>query len=212
VTDWEGLAREKQARYEVSHGQLDERAIVRLGNVAYATGLAALMAGSPAAPAWLLLAARHWRASWDLGPGAGSWGRPVGAVKAAVLAGDEAAIDELVGWTLGLDPVGAASPIGRYAAALAFLARRRDVDAAAVAATLRCRDDFPHDVGDALTAIANGDEPGVAPAVESVVRSFETREAHLEGVAVADTALVLRELAHRHGLACELRASPVLPG
>ena len=211
MTDWEGLAREKQVRYEVSHGELDERAVARLGNVAYAAGLASLMAGSPAAPSWLLLAANHWRTSWGLGPGAGSWGRPVGALKAALLARDEAAVDEVAGWTLGLDTINAASPIGRYAATLAFLARRRDDEAAAVAATLRRHDDFPRDVGEALNAIATGDEAAVAPAVESVVRSFEARDQHLEGVAVADTALVLCELARRHGLVCDLRASPVLP-
>jgi len=211
VTDWEALAREKRARYERSHGELDERAVVRLGNLAYAAGLASLMAGAPSARDWLLRAAERWRASWELGPGVDSWGRPVGALKAALLAGDEAAVDDLAAWTLGLDGAAAASPIGRYAAALAFLARRRDDDAAAIAATLRGRDDFPLDVGEALAAIADGDEARVAPAVESVVRSFETREEHLEGVAVADTALVLRKLALRHGLACELRASPVLP-
>ena len=211
MTDWEALAREKQAHYEVTHGELDERAVVRLGNLAYAAGLASLMAGSPSAGAWLLLAAEHWRASWDLGSGVDAWGRPVGALKAALLAGDEVVLDELAGWTLGLGSAAAASPIGRYAAVLAFLVRRRDDDAAAVAATLRGRDDFPHDVGEALAAIADGDEASVAPAVESVVLSFESREEHLEGVAVADTALVLRELAHRRGLVCELRASPVLP-
>ena len=41
---------------------------------------------------------------------------------------------------------------------------------------------------------------GYIEAVESVVGSFETREDYLEDVAVADTALVLQELAQRRGL------------
>ena len=212
MTDWLELAREKQARYEMSYGELDERAVVRLGNAAYAAGLALLMAGSPAAAEWLLRAAERWRASWDLGSSVDSWGRPAGAVKAALLAGDGAIVDELAGWTLALGAADSPSPIGRYAAALALLATGRDDEAAKLADTLRDRDDFPRDVGDALAAIAVRNERGADRAVDSVVRSFEERQDYLEDVAVADTALVLCELARRRGLACELRASPVLPG
>ena len=42
-------------------------------------------------------------------------------------------------------------------------------------------------------------------------RTFETRDEHLEDVAVADTALVLQELARRRGIEHVLPASPVLP-
>jgi hypothetical protein len=211
MTDWAGLAREKQARYDTSHGELDERAVVRLGNAAYAAGLALLMAGSPSASEWLVRAAEHWRASWDLGAGVDSWGRPAGAVKAVLLARDGARVEQLAGWTLTLGAADSASPIGRYAATLALLTMERDDEAAALAATLRGREDFPPDVADALAAVAARDEPGAAAAVDSVVRSFETRQDYLEDVAVADTALVLHELARRHALAWELRPSPVLP-
>ena len=211
ISDWDQLAREKQQRYEVSHGDLDERAVVRLGNLAYAAGLSLLMTGSPSAAEWLLLAAEHWRTSWDLGERRDSWGRPVGAVKAALLAGDEATVAELAGWTLSLGAADASSPIGLYAASLAFLAKRRDDDAAPLAAALRRSDDFPCDVAEALAALAAGDKAGFLRAVDEVVRSFETRHEYLEDVAVADTALVLCELARRHGLACELSPSPVLP-
>jgi hypothetical protein len=44
-----------------------------------------------------------------------------------------------------------------------------------------------------------------------VVDSFERREEYLEDVAVADTALVLQELARRRGIAHDLPPSPVLP-
>jgi hypothetical protein len=44
-----------------------------------------------------------------------------------------------------------------------------------------------------------------------VLRSFETRDAYLEDVAVADTVLVLQALASARGLAPTLE-SPLLPG
>lgn len=211
MTDWLALAAEKQARYSSSHGALDERAVVRLGNAAYAAGLALLMARSADAGEWLLRAALRWRASWDLGPGADSWGRPVGALKASVLARDADAAAELARWTLGLETVAAASPIGRYAGALALLVARQDDEARDVAATLCARDDFPGDVGDALVAIGSAEAEALSPALASVVRSFETRDDYLEDVAVADTALVLHALARIRGLACVLPQSSVLP-
>ena len=211
MTDWVAVARAKQARYESPHGELDERAVVRLGNAAYAAGLALLMAGSPDAPAWLLRAAESWRASWELGTGVDTWGRPVGALKAALLAGSDDTVEALAAWTLSLGAAAAASPIGRYAAVLALLSTEGVDSASAHVEWLRGRDDFPSDVAEALAAIAACDQGRLEPAVASIVRSFETRGDHLEDVAVADTALVLHVLAHRRGLACALPASPVLP-
>jgi hypothetical protein len=209
VSGWAALAREKQARYESPHGRLDERALVRQGNTAYAAGLCLRMAGSAGCAAWFLRAADAWRASWDLGSATDAWGRPVGALKAALLAGDEQAIETHATWTLGLRPLDRASPIGRYAGVLALLAS--DGDATAAARPLQRRDDFPADVADALAAVADGDEHALGPAVESVVRSFERRVQHLEDVPVADTALVLQVLARRRGLACVLPRSGLLP-
>jgi hypothetical protein len=211
LIDWASVADAKRARYDAPHGELDERAVVRLGNAAYAAGLSLLMVGSPAAAEWLLRAAERWRASWDLGPGIDSWGRPAGVLKAALLAADMRAVDDLAAWTLELGSTHAASPIGRYAAVLALLATRKFEEAAALAGPLRGRDDFPHDVAEALAAIAAGDEARLGPAADSVVHSFETRRDHLEDVAVADTALVLQALARSRGLRCELPASRVLP-
>ena len=211
MTDWLALAAEKQARYSSSHGALDERAVVRLGNAAYAAGLALLMARSPDAAEWLRRAAERWRASWDLGAGVDSWGRPVGALKASVLAHDDDTAVELACWTLGLGTVTAASPIGRYGGALALVVARQYDEAADVAATLCALDDFPRDVGDALVAIASSDAGALPPALSSVVRSFETRDDYLEDVAVADTALVLHSLARTRGLESVLPCSPVLP-
>jgi hypothetical protein len=209
--DWIPLAEEKQARYEATYGEEDERAIVRRGNAAYAAGLALLMTGDPAAPEWLMRAAERWRASWDAGAASDAWGRPVGAIKASLLAGDDAAAAELARWALELGSATAPSPIGRYAATLALLVLERWPEARHVAESLRERDDFPHDVGDALAFIAAPDPVDYAEAIDSIVTSFETRSEYLEDVPVADTALVLDRLAALRGIPHELPDSPTLP-
>jgi hypothetical protein len=206
--NWIPVAHEKQARYEAQHGELDERSLVRKGNTAYAAGLALLMAGDPAFADWFRRAAARWRESWS---GGESWGRPIGALKASLLAHDEAAVDEVARWTLELGSATAVSPIGRYAAALALLALERWREGRHVAESLRGVDDFPQDVAGALAYIAAHDVVGYIEAVESVVTSFETRAEHLEDVPVADTALVLQELARKRGIEHTLSASPVLP-
>jgi hypothetical protein len=206
--NWIPTAQAKQARYEEQHGELDERSMVRNGNVAYAAGLALLMAGDPAAADWLRRAAARWRESWS---GGESWGRPIGALKASLLAHDDAAVEELADWTLELRTATADSPIGRYGATLALLALERWPEARHVAESLRGANDFPQDVADALAGIAAHDVVGYVEAVESVVTSFETRGEYLEDVAVADTTLVLQELARKRGIEHTLPASPVLP-
>ncbi|MDX6452362.1 MAG: hypothetical protein QOH16_2411 [Gaiellaceae bacterium] len=205
---WIPTAEDRKARFEDQHGELDERSIVRKGNAAYAAALALLMAGDVDSAEWFRRAAVTWRESWR---GGESWGRPIGALKASLLARDEAAVHELAPWALSLGTATAESPIGRYAATLALLALGRWPEARHVAESLRGRDDFPHDVADALAYIAAHDVVGYAEAVESVVDSFETRDDYLEDIAVADTALVLRELAQRRGIEHALPASPVLP-
>ncbi|MBA3844278.1 MAG: hypothetical protein H0X39_16955 [Actinobacteria bacterium] len=209
--DWIPLAAEKQARYEAHYGDADERAIVRRGNAAYAAGLALLMAGDPAAGGWLRRAAARWRESWDAGDGREAWGRPIGALKASLLARDEAAVTELARWALELDSATAESPIGRYAGTLALLSLNRWHEARHVAVSLSERDDFPHDVAAALAAIAAHDVVAYGDAVESVAASFVTRTDFLEDVAVADTALVLNELARRREIEHDLSVSAVLP-
>ena len=80
-----------------------------------------------------------------------------------------------------------------------------------VAESLRERDDFPRDVADTLAYISAHDVVGYVEAVEAVVRSFETREEFLEDMKVADTALVLAELARRRDIEMPLPASAFLP-
>ena len=206
--NWIPTAEEKKARFLEQHGELDERSAVRKGNAAYAAALALRMAGDVDSAEWFSRAAATWRSSWA---GGESWGRPIGALKASLLARDDAALDELAPWALSLGTATAESPIGRYAAALALLALGRWPEARQVAESLRERDDFPQDVADGLAYIAAHDVVGYIEAVESVVDSFESREEYLEGIAVADTALVLQELARRRGIEHTLPASPVLP-
>ena len=86
----------------------------------------------------------------------------------------------------------------------------RDAEARVHADTIRIRDDFPADVGDALAFIAAQDVVGYAVAIESVLASFEARDEYLEDLPVADTVLVLQALAGRRGMAAEL-SSPLLP-
>lgn len=207
--NWIPTAEEKQARYEEQHGELDERSQVRKGNAAYAAGLALLMAGDPAAADWFRKAAARWRESWS---GGESWGRPIGALKASLLARDDAAVEEVARWALELGTATADSPIGRYAATLALLALGRWAEARHVAESLRGTDAFPQDVADALAYISADDVVGYIEAVDAVVESFETREEFLEDMPVADTALVLQELARTRGIEYVPPASPVLPG
>jgi hypothetical protein len=203
--DWGAVAERARRRYERAG-----TAVLR-GNVAYATGLALLMAGSVGeARAWLEQAASAWRESWaDATPT--SWGRPIGVVKALLLAGDDDGASAAAEWALSLGCEDAESPIGRYAATLALLTLARFEEARRQANTLRERDDFPHDVADALAFIAAPDVVAYTEAAESVLTSFETRDQYLEGVAVADTVLVLQVLAARRGIAADLSDSPVLP-
>src|SRR3954453_5379011 len=70
--NWILTSEEKKSRYEQQHGDLDERSIVRKGNIAYGAGLALLMAGDPEAAVWLRRAAGCWRESWS---GGEAWGR-----------------------------------------------------------------------------------------------------------------------------------------
>ncbi|HEV8179083.1 MAG TPA: hypothetical protein VGP54_02135 [Gaiellaceae bacterium] len=169
----------------------DERQLVQLANAAWAAGLSLLMAGDrEGAAEWLRRAAARYRESWDAGAAADAWGRPIGAMKALLIAGEDP--EEAARWALDAGAADAGSPIGRYAGALALLVLERDEEAAAVAATLG--DGFPSDVAGALRALAARDADAYAAAVAAVRRSFETRDDFLEDITVPDTALALDAL------------------
>jgi hypothetical protein len=215
--DFEDLLQRAQARYADGESRLPEdpderqRQLTRLGNVANAAGLSLLMLGrTDEAREWLDRAAQRWRESFEHAP-PGSWGRPIGALKARIVAGDWAGAEDEARWALELGAPTAESPIGRYAGALALLTLGRDEEARRVANSLHGVEAFPEDVADALRMLAAGDDAiGYIDAVESVLESFETREAYLEDVPVADTVIVLQALAGRRDLVAELD-SPLLP-
>jgi hypothetical protein len=216
VTDWAEHVERERARYEDGEARLPDaaderqRQLTRMGNAAGGAGLALLMQGrSEEAAGWLARAAERYRESFEDAP-PGSWGRPIGAVKARVLADDWAGAEQDARWALATGAAESESPIGRYAACLALLVLGRDEEARELAASLRGLADFPADVADAIHSLAAGDAAGYEPAVRSVLRSFETREEYLEGIAVADTVLVLQALAARRRLVIGL-TSPLLP-
>lgn len=196
--DWRERYERAAARYAAGETrEPDERQLVQLANAAWAAGLSLLMAGDrEGAAEWLRRAAGRYHESWDAGSSPDAWGRPIGAVKALLIAGDDAG--EAAAWTLGLRAAEAESPIGRYAGALALLVLGRDDEAASLAESLGA--DFPDDVAAALRALAAHDADAYRDAVASVRRSFETREHFLEDVPVPDTALALDALAARRGL------------
>lgn len=214
--DWAQRADAAIARYRDGERRLDgadedprQRQLTRLGNTAWAAGLSFLMAGQQTESAvWLRCAALRYRESWEEAP-PDSWGRPIGAMKSLLLAGDDATV--AAQWALDAGAAEAASPIGAYAGTLALLVLGRDVDARVLATTLRGREDFPQDVADAVATVAAADAAGYRVAVEDVLQSFETRTDFLEDVAVADTVLVLQLLATSRDVSVELPASPRLP-
>ena len=181
-----------------------------MGNAAGAAGLSLLMTGDAAGSReWFERAAERYRESYGDAP-SGSWGRPIGALKAHVLADDWDGATRDATWALDEGAARADSPIGRYAAALAYLVLGRWEEARVVADGLRTHAGFPMDVADALAYIAGEDPLGYTEAVDSVLASFEARDEYLEDVPVADTVLVLQALARRRGMDVELR-SDLLP-
>jgi hypothetical protein len=206
--DWRERYERATARYAAGETrELDERQLVQLANSAWAAGLSALMAGDRwEAWRWLRQAAARYRESWDAGGAPDAWGRPIGALKALLIAGDAGREHGLpddslllaARWALDVGATEAESPIGRYAGVLALLVLDRDAEAAALIPTLG--DDFPSDVRDALAALVDRDAEAYRDAANRIRRSFETREAHLEDLPVPDTALALDALAARRRL------------
>jgi len=209
--DWAGRAEDAIARYRGGETRAaDQRQLTQRANSAWAAGLCLLMAGRAAeSQDWLRRAAAGYRESWEAGAPADSWGRPIAAMKALLLAGDDAS--PAARWAIEAGAAGAESPIGRYAGTLALLVLGEDVEARALGSTLRGRDDFPAAVADALVATAAADRAGYLLAVKAVLASFEERSDFLEDVPVADTVLVIQTLARARDTAADLPASPVLP-
>ena len=162
MSDWEAHVEREIGRYDDGETRLPglteaddrQRQLTRMGNAAGGAGLALLMDGRrDEAGTWFARAAERYRESFPAAP-PGSWGRPIGAVKARVLAGDWDGARADAEWALDVDSRDAESPIGRYAASLALLVLDQDDEALVQAASIQGRDDFPRDVADALAALA----------------------------------------------------------
>jgi tetratricopeptide (TPR) repeat protein len=215
--DWTAHAEREEARYRDGLDRIPDdsdgrqRQLTRMGNAAYGAGLSYLMLGDRTrAVEWLTRAARTYRESYDDAP-PGSWGRLIAMMKASILTDDWKAAEEYARDTLDEGAADAESPIGRYAAALAYLTLADDEAGRRLADSIREREDFPSDVADALATLAAEDVLGYTYAIESVLESFERRDEYLEEIPVADTVIALQALARRHRMAAEL-ASPLLPG
>ena len=212
MSDWEERAARAAARHDDGAARLPEdgderqRQLTRMGNAAWAAGLSYLMLGRrEEAREWLVRAAERYRESWPLAP-AGSWGRPIGAMKSRLIAGDRDGAEADARWALEAGAAEAEGPIGQYAAALAQLVLGESV----AAESLLGRDDFPGPVAYSVVALAAGDAEAYETAIRALLADFEAREEFLEDTPVADTVLALQVLARERGLGVELE-SPLLP-
>ncbi len=159
------------------------------------------------ARAALRTAAGLYRASWEAAPPR-SYGRLVAYLKSAVLAGDGR---EAAGYVRAALGGTADSPTSAYALAVTALIEGDDAGAAEAAATMAGGGDAFARAAAALAALAARDTAAYGAAVAAVVTDFEGRDAHLTGVPVADTAMLLEALAAERGMAAR-PASPLLPG
>ncbi len=214
--DWHDHLARAGERYADGLGRLPDepaerqRQLTRVGNAAGAAALSLLMLGrSEESGEWFRRAAERYRESWEDAP-PGSWGRPIGALKARILAGDWDGAGADARWAIEAGAGESDSPIGRYAAALAHGVLGDWTAVRIHAEWARKHEAFPNEVAAALASIATEDAAGYGEAVEGVLESFETREAYLEDISVADTVLVLQALAGRRGMSAELD-SDLLP-
>jgi hypothetical protein len=216
MPNWDERAARARERYEDGVSRLPDgaderqRQLTRMGNAAWAAGLSLLMLGRRAeADDWLVRAAETYRRSWPHAP-PGSWGRPIGAMKSRLIAGDLEGARADARWALEAGASDSESPIGRYAAALGWLALDDDAGAAAIVPTLAGAEGIPPSVTDALRALAQGDASEYETAVRELVADFESREEFLEDIPVADTVLAFQALAAERDIAVSL-ASSLLP-
>jgi hypothetical protein len=185
---------------EGAHAELLREAIATEGRAHRA-----LLDGEPARDD-LEAAAALYRASWEAAPPR-SYGRLIGMIKAAVIAGDGSDEASYARAALGES---ADSPPACYAIALAALVEGDDGAAAAAAAGMRSGSPAMVRAAHAIAALAGGDAEAYGGALRAIVADFEERDEHLTGVAIADTALMLERLAAARGMACGA-SSPLLP-
>lgn len=171
---------------------------------------AMLLAGDrDAARAAYARAVEQYRASWALAPPK-SYGRLVGLLKAAVLAGQarEAAVE--VRAELDGDEDAEGSPVASYVLAVAATILGDDDEVAVRAARMEPRGEAFERTALALRALAARDADAYGAALTAIEADFAAREDHLTGVAIADTAVMLELLADERGMAVK-PSSPLVP-
>jgi hypothetical protein len=216
VSAWEERVARAIERYEDGAARLPDdpderqRQLTRMGNAAWAAGLSLLMQGrGEEGAAWLVRAAERYRESWPAAPPE-SWGRPIGAMKSRLIAGDLEGARADAHWALDAGAAESESPIGRYAAALASLVIGEDATAGQLVSTLVDRDDFPSTVAESVAGLSARDPRSYERAIRALVEDFEGRAEFLEEIPVADTVLSLQALAASRGFGVSL-TSPLLP-
>ena len=190
--------------------ELDQRQLTQLGNTAWAAGLSLLMAGQrDEAADWLRRAAGRYRESWEAGAPPDSWGRPIAAMKALLLAGDDAS--DAARWALDAGAREAESPIGRYAGTLALLVLGDDAAARALGSTLRDRDDFPRTVADASSRSRRRPRRTTRSRSRASSTSFEQRSDFLEDVPSPTRCSCCRSSPQAGRWRSTCRGRPLLP-
>ena len=165
---------------------------------AEAAGQRALLSGDDAAGQPKLREASDlYRQSWEAA-GPRAFGRLVGMLKAAIIAGDPEAAAAYARDALGAE---GDSPASWYAIGIAALVDGQDELARRAADGMRDGSDPFVRAGDAIDALARGNGGDYANALRAIVADFEARDEHLTGVPIADTALMLERLAATRGLA-----------
>jgi hypothetical protein len=170
----------------------------------------ALLAGEQdAARAAYATAVEQYRASWALAPPK-SYGRLVGLLKAAVLAGQAGPAAAEVRAALDGDEDAEGSPVASYVLAVAALIAGDDDEVAIRAERMEPRGAAFERTASALRALAAGDDVAYANALAAIAMDFAARSDHLTGVPIADTAVMLELLAAQRGMAVK-PASPLVP-
>lgn len=171
---------------------------------------AALLAGEhEAARAAYVRAVDGYRASWVLAPPR-SYGRLVGLLKAAVLAGAARPAAEEIRRALEGDADAGGSPVANYALAVAALVLDDDDVVAGHADVMDGGSEAFQRTAQALRALAARDASAYADALAAIEADFAARDEHLTGVRIADTAVMLELLAGERDIAAQL-VSPLVP-
>jgi hypothetical protein len=168
---------------------------------AEAAGYRTLLDGAEARPDLVRARDAYLASHADTGPA--SWGRLLGALKMAILAGDgvERTAERALRETANVG-----SPASGYVRALAQVALCQAPD---VEPMLEAGGAFER-TGQALAALAAGDEIAYAASLREILDDFESRDQHLTGVAFADTVAVLERLAEDRDMAAR-PSSALLP-